>query len=262
MRRPAGRPPGDSTGGAGVAAGRTLPMRFGPTCARGWRRRGPSPSRLRAIRRASWKLIWRAKHVPSLFPTPRIARPAAPCWQTSKRFGRPRGDLPQEEPSPRFGLTCAPSWRPRELSASPACAQFDAELEAYLEGEARPFIVSHAQDCAPCGALLADLQAIRQAARELPQEEPSRVVWANVRARLEAEGAFGAPVSGWRQILAWRIFPHAGPPGSLEPPWCSGISADLAFPQPPALGQLRMRRQILPPRPRSHRHCLPARTGL
>jgi hypothetical protein len=95
----------------------------------------------------------------------------------------------------------------------PACARFDDELEAYLEGEARPFIVSHSQDCASCGALLADLQSIRQAARALPLEEPSRVVWANVRARLEAQGAFGVPVSGWRQ--AWRMFPHAIPAGVL-----------------------------------------------
>jgi hypothetical protein len=84
-----------------------------------------------------------------------------------------------------------------------------------MEGEARPFIVSHAHDCAPCGALLADLQSIRVAARTLPREEPSRVVWANVRARLEAEGAFGVPVSGWRQIMAWRFLHHAIPMGVL-----------------------------------------------
>jgi hypothetical protein len=97
----------------------------------------------------------------------------------------------------------------------PACRRFNDELEAYVEGEARPFIVSHSQDCASCGALLADLQGIREAARDLPQEEPSRVVWANVRARLEAEGAFGAPVSGWRQILSGHLFPQAIPLGVL-----------------------------------------------
>src|SRR5271157_6012105 len=70
------------------------------------------------------------------------------------------------------------------------CSRFDAELEAYLEGEARPFIASHARDCSSCGALLADLQSIRQAAQDLPLEGPSRLVWADLRARLEAEGAF------------------------------------------------------------------------
>jgi hypothetical protein len=97
----------------------------------------------------------------------------------------------------------------------PACAQFEHELEAYLEGEARPFILSHSQDCAPCAALLADLQLICQAARALPTEEPSRAVWANVRARLEAEGAFGKPVSGWRQVMGWQLIPHAIPLGAL-----------------------------------------------
>jgi hypothetical protein len=76
-------------------------------------------------------------------------------------------------------------------------------------------VVAHIEDCGACGALLADLQEIRDVARSLPQAEPSRVVWANIRARLEAEGAFEAPVSGWRQILAWRQFPHAVPLGVL-----------------------------------------------
>jgi hypothetical protein len=100
-----------------------------------------------------------------------------------------------------------------QLSA--ACRRFDSELLAYLEGEARPLITSHAQDCLACAALLADLEWIQQAARELPQEEPSPVVWANIHARLEAEGAFGKPAGGWRQIFAWRALPHAIPLGAL-----------------------------------------------
>jgi predicted nucleic acid-binding protein len=123
--------------------------------------------------------------------------------------------LPQEEPSPVVWASLRTKLQAEGAFAVPACSQFNAELEAYLEGEARPFIASHTQDCAPCGAVLADLQAIREAARDLPEEEPSRVVWANIRARLEAEGAFGVPVSGWRQILAWRVFPHAIPLGVL-----------------------------------------------
>jgi hypothetical protein len=123
--------------------------------------------------------------------------------------------LPQEEPSPLVWASLRAKLQAEGAFPAPACARFDAELEAYWEGEARPFIMAHTQDCAPCGALLADLQAIREAARDLPEEEPSRVVWANIRARLEAEGAFGVPVSGWRQILAWRVFPHAIPVGVL-----------------------------------------------
>src|SRR5208337_30812 len=108
-----------------------------------------------------------------------------------------------------------------------ACSRFDDELEAYLEGEARPFIISHSQDCASCGALLADLRSIRQAARDIPLQEPSRAVWANVRAKLEAEGVFVTPVSGWRQVLAWRMFPRAVPLGVLAVLVCLGSALTL-----------------------------------
>ena len=98
---------------------------------------------------------------------------------------------------------------------SAACWRFDSELCAYLEGEARPFITSHTKDCEACGALLSDLKWIQQAACELPLEEPSPAVWANIHARLEAEGALGKPATGWRQIFAWRALPHAMPLGAL-----------------------------------------------
>jgi len=124
-------------------------------------------------------------------------------------------DLPLEEPSRVVWANVRARLDAEGAFGVPACARFDDELEACLEGEARPFVVSHSQDCASCGALLADLQSIRQAARELPLEEPSRVVWANVRASLEAEGAFGTPVSRWRQILSWRVLHHAIPLGVL-----------------------------------------------
>ncbi len=124
-------------------------------------------------------------------------------------------DLPQEEPAAAVWANIRQTLASQGAFNVAPCAQFSTELEAYLEGEARPFIVSHAQECQPCGAMLADLESIREAARSLPQEEPSRVVWANVRAQLEAEGAFGTPVRGWRQILAWRLFPQPVPLGVL-----------------------------------------------
>jgi hypothetical protein len=145
------------------------------------------------------------------------SRDCAPCGavladlQAIQQAAR---DLPQEEPSLAVWASLRTRLQAEGAFAVPACAQFDAELEDYLEGEAHPFIMAHSQDCTRCGALLTDLQAVREAARDLPEEEPSRVVWANIRARLEAEGAF-VPVSGWRQILAWRVFPHAIPLGVL-----------------------------------------------
>ena len=125
-------------------------------------------------------------------------------------------ELPQEEPSPAVWANIRQSLASEGAFVTSLCSKFSTEIEAYLEGESRPFVVSHAQECQPCGAILADLESIREAARTLPQEEPSRVVWANVRARLEAEGAFaGAPVAGWRQLLSWRFLPQPAPLGVL-----------------------------------------------
>ena len=125
-------------------------------------------------------------------------------------------ELPQEEPSPAIWANIRQSLAAQGAFAPALCEQFSTEIEAYLEGESRPFVVSHAQECQPCGALLADLESIGEAARTLPQEEPSRVVWANVRARLEAQGAFGgAPAAGWRQLLPWRFLPQPAALGAL-----------------------------------------------
>ena len=143
-------------------------------------------------------------------------------------------ELPQEEPSGAVWAHIRQSLESLGAFGPSPCAQFSTELEAYLEGEARPFVATHAQECQPCGAMLADLQSIREAARTLPLEEPSRVVWANVRARLEAEGAFGAPVAGWRQILSWRLFPQPVPLGVLASLVVLGamLSLPLRNPQP------------------------------
>jgi hypothetical protein len=124
--------------------------------------------------------------------------------------------LPQDAPSPAVWAQVRATLKAEGAFRLAPCAQFDETLPEYLEGAALPFIPAHAQDCTRCGALLADLQAIHQAAQELPIEEPSRVVWANVRAQLEAAGAFRERGSGWRQITAWaRLFPHIVPAGVL-----------------------------------------------
>jgi hypothetical protein len=120
-------------------------------------------------------------------------------------------ELPLEEPSHATWAGIRATLEAEGVLTAAPCLQFTAELAAYLEGEAHPFVISHSQDCPSCGALLADLQSIRQAARELPWEEPSRATWANVRARLEAEGAFQERLGGWRQILAWRPMQRAIP---------------------------------------------------
>jgi hypothetical protein len=85
-------------------------------------------------------------------------------------------------------------------SKSPACYQFDLELEAYLEGENRPFVRAHVQECAFCSVLLADLEMLRSAAREITPEEPSPVVWSNIRAQLVTAGAFAERPGAWNWL--------------------------------------------------------------
>jgi hypothetical protein len=110
-------------------------------------------------------------------------------------------ELPFEEPSAEAWPKLRASLIRENLLVPAVCVRFSAEVEQYLEGTAQPFVASHARECAPCGALLADLEMIREAARNLPEAEPSRAVWANVHARLESEGAFTAPRRGWRDFL-------------------------------------------------------------
>ncbi|HUI44176.1 MAG TPA: hypothetical protein VL523_19595 [Terriglobia bacterium] len=89
--------------------------------------------------------------------------------------------------------------------ASEACRQFDSDLEAYLEGEARPGVDAHAVECAFCAALLADLQLVRAAAGGLEPDEPPARLWANVRAALVDEGLIRSPRQrGWWQ---WALRP-------------------------------------------------------
>jgi len=90
-------------------------------------------------------------------------------------------------------------------SARVACRQFDLDLPAYLEGEDRPRVASHAQECAFCGVVLADLELIRSRSSESLLEDPPARVWANIRATLAAEGYFSEPQVGW---LKW--FPSLG----------------------------------------------------
>jgi hypothetical protein len=91
----------------------------------------------------------------------------------------------------------------------PACREFELELSAYLEGEARPEVARHAESCSFCSALLSDLVLIRTTARSLPQVDPPARLWANVRATLEAEGVLREQPgrAGWfsfPSLAHWR----------------------------------------------------------
>jgi len=83
------------------------------------------------------------------------------------------------------------------------CDRFELELEAYMEGESRPSVPAHLRECVFCKVVFEDLIALRKAARELPPEEPSPVVWANIRAQLSADGTVPEKPGVWNWI--WQL---------------------------------------------------------
>jgi len=83
------------------------------------------------------------------------------------------------------------------------CDRLELELEAYMEGETRPSLEAHLRECVFCKVVFEDLVALGRAARELPPEEPSRVVWANIRAQLSGEGAFAEKTGVWSWF--WQL---------------------------------------------------------
>lgn len=85
-----------------------------------------------------------------------------------------------------------PSLIPKQNEPS-ECRRFDRELPLYLEGESGTSVERHAAQCAACRVELEELQAIRNVARQLPEEAPSPAAWANLRARLASEGLLQSP---------------------------------------------------------------------
>jgi hypothetical protein len=100
-----------------------------------------------------------------------------------------------------------------EKSAS--CLEFDSGLAAYLEGEDQPFILAHAKECSLCGTVLADVEQVRSAVRQLPLEEPSPAVWANICATLEQEGLIHADVSVWDWLSSLTFLRNPAAAGAL-----------------------------------------------
>jgi len=69
------------------------------------------------------------------------------------------------------------------------CDGFAAALADYLEGDApdavRAAVEAHAEECAECRALLADLRAIPRQAAALPMLAPSRDLWSGIAERID-----------------------------------------------------------------------------
>jgi len=91
-------------------------------------------------------------------------------------------------------------------TARPQCRAFDLNLPAYLEGEDRPEVVAHARACPFCGALLADLEQIRTASRDLPLVEPPARLWANLRVALVDEGVIRDQAPFWPRWIPQLTF--------------------------------------------------------
>jgi hypothetical protein len=70
------------------------------------------------------------------------------------------------------------------------CDGFAAVLADYLEADApdavRAAVEAHAEECAACSALLADLQEIPVQAAALPALAPSRDLWSGIAERIDA----------------------------------------------------------------------------
>jgi hypothetical protein len=71
------------------------------------------------------------------------------------------------------------------------CEELESLLPAYLEGELdaaeRRAVERHAMVCARCAALLQDVAAIVRVALELPALAPSRDLWPDIEARIQAD---------------------------------------------------------------------------
>src|SRR3989454_215212 len=97
-----------------------------------------------------------------------------------------------------------------------ACRQFDAGLAAHLEGEPLPAVQDHAKECPFCRAILADLEQIHSASRDMLLEEPPGAVWMSLRARLVEEGFFHQPLRAWpRWLQGLRFLPDPAPLATL-----------------------------------------------
>jgi hypothetical protein len=77
------------------------------------------------------------------------------------------------------------------MTANPgnmSCEEFQAQMSELIGSGGDASAHPHLQSCDRCRALLADLQTIADAARELfPSVEPPDEVWANIESALKQE---------------------------------------------------------------------------
>jgi len=68
------------------------------------------------------------------------------------------------------------------------CAEFQAQLAEMIGSGVKVADNEHLQNCELCRALLADLETIAEAARQLfPVEEPSEKLWDQIEQAIKSE---------------------------------------------------------------------------
>lgn len=76
------------------------------------------------------------------------------------------------------------------------CEAFSASIGELADGTLAPAerarVEAHLDQCPSCRALLADLEAIRREARQLPRAEPPAALWTRIADGLRAQGVGGA----------------------------------------------------------------------
>ena len=78
----------------------------------------------------------------------------------------------------------------RQSANSLSCAEFQAQLPELVGCGEKIVNHPHLQSCKLCRALLADLDAIAQAARQLfPVEEPPDALWEHIELAIVNQGA-------------------------------------------------------------------------
>ena len=76
-----------------------------------------------------------------------------------------------------------------------SCAEFQAHLPELIGSGADASAHSHIQSCELCRALLADLETIAAAARQLlPVEDPPDELWEHIESALKNEKGGATPV--------------------------------------------------------------------
>jgi len=67
-----------------------------------------------------------------------------------------------------------------------SCAEFQDQMAGFIGSGEDPSAHPHLKDCADCRALLADLETIAEAARQLfPSVEPPDEVWEHIESALK-----------------------------------------------------------------------------